>query len=237
MATSFGDALCVRQLGAAAELNLEVHDPCVLKESNNTVVWLRPLPVVAKVATWLAQAGGGLAHELSVLAHLEGADVPVARLARDLEPKLHVHDGLTVLLFTYIECDPTLEVHLGIARATLSAVPSASRPGDAGGATALIAVEDSGYPAEPSPESDPLAWDYARVKFEPEASETVIGSTAEPASRSAPLSRAGGAGGRRSSFVLDQGHAPVCPEHSNSLRRRRFAVRILDLAVPSGMCS
>jgi hypothetical protein len=114
-------------VGVAAELNLEVHDPCVLKDSNNTVVWLRPLPVVAKVATSFARDDGGLARELSVLAHLEGADAPVARLARDLEPKLHVHDGLTVLLLTYIEFDHTLDVPAGIAHATLSAVHEALR--------------------------------------------------------------------------------------------------------------
>jgi len=36
----------------AARFDLPTDQPAVLQESNNTVVWLRPHPVIAKVGKW-----------------------------------------------------------------------------------------------------------------------------------------------------------------------------------------
>ncbi|MDP9401729.1 MAG: aminoglycoside phosphotransferase family protein, partial [Actinomycetota bacterium] len=44
-----GAVLAAVDVGAAH--GIEVSDPVLLHETNNTVVWLRPSPVVAKVAT------------------------------------------------------------------------------------------------------------------------------------------------------------------------------------------
>lgn len=37
-------------LHVAAELGMEIIDPQLLRSTNNTVIWLQPMPVVAKVA-------------------------------------------------------------------------------------------------------------------------------------------------------------------------------------------
>jgi Phosphotransferase enzyme family len=107
--------------------------PLVLKDSNNTIVWLRPLPVVAKVATsTLPGRAAGLAVELDVLAYLTGSGAPVAQLADGLPPELHTAGGRSVLLLDYVEHDPGRPVPPETARAALVSVHDALRgyPGE-----------------------------------------------------------------------------------------------------------
>jgi hypothetical protein len=54
-------------LHVAAELGMEVIDPQLLRSTNNTVIWLQPNPVVAKVAP---KKNGLLAWELVVASTL-----------------------------------------------------------------------------------------------------------------------------------------------------------------------
>ena len=81
---------------------IEVAEPALLQETNNTVVWLRPSSVVAKVATRPAsKLGVRLEHALgSELATL-GADIAVP--VPGLEPVEHLPTGFVVTLWERLE--------------------------------------------------------------------------------------------------------------------------------------
>ncbi len=126
-----GDDRRRRAIVAAVEVargyGLQVSDPLVLKDSNNTVVWLRPLPVVAKVGTNPLALATGLELERDVLAYLGGTDVPVAHLATGLPPELHRAADHSVLLLNYVEHDPAAAIAPTTARAALESVHDALR--------------------------------------------------------------------------------------------------------------
>jgi len=84
-------------------------DPVVIRETNNTVVWLRPHPVIAKVGT-RADSHEGLAreHEVAGALHLMGA--PVAEPLTDASPTRHPATGFMVTLWRRLDHDPTAEV-------------------------------------------------------------------------------------------------------------------------------
>ncbi len=141
-----GDERRRRAVASAVEVveryGLSAPRPLVLKDSNNTVVWLRPLPVVAKVATsTLPGRAQQLALELDVLAHLGGTRAPVAPLAEGLPPELHTAGGLSVLLLSYVEHE-----------ANRSVPPEAARE-------ALVSLHDAlnDYPGDLPAFTDPLA--------------------------------------------------------------------------------
>lgn len=95
-----------RALQAAVEVGtacgIGVTEPVLLQETNNTVVWLRPSPVVAKVATRTAsKLGVRLEHAIgSELATL-GADIAIP--LRGLEPVEHRPTGFVVTLWERLE--------------------------------------------------------------------------------------------------------------------------------------
>ena len=60
-------------------------DPVILSDSNNVVLWLRPAPVVAKVAAGHHR----LALELAVGKHLVTLDAPVVPPAAELPERVH----------------------------------------------------------------------------------------------------------------------------------------------------
>ena len=107
---------------------MSVLDPLVLKDAHNTVVWLRPLPVVAKVATSpLKDPAAGLRLERDVLAHLAGTDASVSHLAKDLPAELHHAGGCPLLLLDYIEHDPAAAIPPATAKRVLKSVQEALR--------------------------------------------------------------------------------------------------------------
>lgn len=61
----------------ARRLGLEPEDPHLIQETNNTVVWLRPLPIVAKVGTH-DYSSSTMLHEHEVASALAAAGAPIA---------------------------------------------------------------------------------------------------------------------------------------------------------------
>jgi hypothetical protein len=81
---------------AGAQSGFRSSDPAVLQEINNTVVWLRPHPVIAKVGKW-PHSREALAREHAVAAMLAGRGAPVAPPVEGIPP---VHDEETGFVVT-----------------------------------------------------------------------------------------------------------------------------------------
>ena len=92
-------------LGLARELGIEVRQPRILKDSNNTMVHLAPAPVVAKVGTSHFRDAKleSLGRELAVAAHLAERGSPTIRPASDVDPGPHVREDVTLTLWRYVE--------------------------------------------------------------------------------------------------------------------------------------
>lgn len=110
MARIEAEELSVRALRAAVavarELGLAVTDPEILRDRGNLIVHLRPSPVVARVAT-LSQALrpdlGRLAREVAVARFLAEAGAPVVGPSTEVDPGPHVHDGLSLSFWRYVD--------------------------------------------------------------------------------------------------------------------------------------
>ena len=92
-------------LGLGRELGIEVRQPRILKDSNNTIVHLAPAPVVAKVGTSHFRDAKleSLARELAVATHLAKRESPTIRPALDVDPGPHVREDVTLTLWRYVE--------------------------------------------------------------------------------------------------------------------------------------
>jgi hypothetical protein len=88
----------------AADLGFSVNDPVVLQETNNTVVWLRPNEVIAKVGKW-AHSDGLLVREHSVGQALALADAPIARPIAGVGPVRDQPTGMVVTLWQRLQTD------------------------------------------------------------------------------------------------------------------------------------
>lgn len=111
----------VRAAAAAARAHgLDVREPRVLADANNTIVHLRPAPVVAKVATtWIRDGPGVLAQELSVAMHVARRSGPMPPPAEEVPVEIHHHDGLAMTFWRYVEHSrdgPTAAVTAGSLR-------------------------------------------------------------------------------------------------------------------------
>lgn len=76
--------------------------PLLLQETNNTVVWLRPHAIVAKVGKW-RHSRQSLIREHAVATALVVDEAPIAPPARDVEPTLDQHSGFMVTLWERLE--------------------------------------------------------------------------------------------------------------------------------------
>jgi hypothetical protein len=76
-------------LDVAAGLGMAVARPQLLRSTNNTVIWLQPFPVVAKVAP---EGNGLLQWELIVASALGGMGAPVVAPLELAGPMVH-HSG------------------------------------------------------------------------------------------------------------------------------------------------
>ena len=92
-------------LNVAGRLGLQVDDPVLLQETNNTVVWLRPCPVIAKVGTH-ADSAELLILEHKVVSALTAAGAPVAPPLADMTPLRDSATGFTVTLWNRLDHDP-----------------------------------------------------------------------------------------------------------------------------------
>lgn len=81
---------------------LVVEEPVLLQETNNTVVWLRPEAVVAKVAT-RADAQADLRLEHAVAAELAAVGAEIAAPLPDALPTTHEESGFVVTLWEKVD--------------------------------------------------------------------------------------------------------------------------------------
>jgi hypothetical protein len=93
---------------SAAALGLRVEDAVVLHASNRIAVRLLPCDVLARVAYVARQAGA--AFEVEVARRLAKTDSPVAALEPRVEPRVYVHDGFVITLWTCYEPASPLQV-------------------------------------------------------------------------------------------------------------------------------
>ena len=85
----------------ASALGLRVDDAVVVHDSNRVAVRLTPCDVLARVMPLVHQTAGDL--EVEVARRLTETGSPVAELAPRVEPRVYVHDGFAVTLWTYYE--------------------------------------------------------------------------------------------------------------------------------------
>lgn len=102
-------------------------DPVILQETNNTVVWLRPHAIIAKVGKW-AHSEEALLREHAVGVALTANDAPIAPPVAGIEPGYDSETGFLVTLWQRLEhdseheIDPTelaeslRQLHRGLAR-------------------------------------------------------------------------------------------------------------------------
>lgn len=92
----------------ALALDLLVDDAIVLQNANRLVLRLLPCDIVARVANLLHQFGA--AFEVELAQRLAKTASPIAALEPRVEPRVYVHDGFVVTLWTYYEPVPPQEI-------------------------------------------------------------------------------------------------------------------------------
>lgn len=126
--TRRGQRATAAALRVAASLGLGgVRQAVILTDWNNTIVWLAPSPIVAKVGTsHFADARlESLERELAVAAHLAARGAPVVSPARDLPPGPHRWHELTVTLWQHVEPAPGAPPRSAAIAAALKSVHEA----------------------------------------------------------------------------------------------------------------
>ena len=88
----------------ARQLGLPSDDPLLIQETNNTVVWLRPHPVVAKVGM-RAESAETLVREYDVAFALAALGAPAVAPLEHVGPLRDERSGFTVTLWHRIEHD------------------------------------------------------------------------------------------------------------------------------------
>jgi hypothetical protein len=100
--------------------------PVVLADAHNTIVWLVPSPVVAKVATSpVGQAANRLTREIAIAEHVASRGGPVARPSPLFEPRLYTSGPLAMTFWEHVEHEPAAELDPRLAAAALGAVHEA----------------------------------------------------------------------------------------------------------------
>ena len=105
----------------AAEQGLRVADAVPVGNGSNTIVHLRPSPVVARVMSGTAvlhrDPRAWLAREIAVGAFLAGRMAAVVGPAEDVDPGPYVHDGLWLSFWEHVELDEAPLAAAGIGQA------------------------------------------------------------------------------------------------------------------------
>ncbi len=83
--------------------------PIVLQETNNTVVWLRPHAIIAKVGTW-RHSVETFTREHAVAVALAASGAPIAPPLSGVDPAHDQETGLIVTLWTKLDHDLEREV-------------------------------------------------------------------------------------------------------------------------------
>lgn len=92
----------------AASFGFVSDDPVVLQETNNTVVWLRPHLVVAKVGKW-QHSPVSMVREHQIAAALAAVDAPVGPPVEGTSPKVDDETGFMVTLWERLDHDAEQE--------------------------------------------------------------------------------------------------------------------------------
>src|SRR5215470_15844448 len=92
----------------ASALGLSASDGVVVHNSNRIAVRLTPCNVLARVAPLAHQAGAEF--EVEVGRRLAEASCPVEQPEPRVEPRVYVHDGFAITLWTYYEAGPSQDV-------------------------------------------------------------------------------------------------------------------------------
>jgi Ser/Thr protein kinase RdoA (MazF antagonist) len=93
-------------VAVAARHGLRGDKAVVLSDASNLLVWLRPAPVVARVATVTSTVRRGdawLAREVAVASHLAAAGAPVVAPSAEIAAGPHRHDGFALSFWTYVD--------------------------------------------------------------------------------------------------------------------------------------
>jgi Ser/Thr protein kinase RdoA (MazF antagonist) len=91
-----------RRFGVRAEA------PVLVQETNNTVVWLRPHPIIAKVGT-RTNSAEMLTREHAVATELAAKGAPIARPLAESLPMQDEESGFVVTLWDRLDHDPNAE--------------------------------------------------------------------------------------------------------------------------------
>jgi Phosphotransferase enzyme family len=105
----------------AEQFRIDVVDPVILQETNNTVVWLRPHDLVAKVGTRLDRAEA-LIREHQVCTVLLAQGTPVARPLEQTAPIRHDPSGFAVTLWHRVRSDPNVVLDPGAVGRSLQVI-------------------------------------------------------------------------------------------------------------------
>lgn len=99
-------------LHVAEDLRINVSDAAVIRDSNNTIVHLKGVDLIAKVGTssLRSDAFTTLHRELEIGRHLAAREAPIAPPASDVRAGPHVHSDTVVTLWTYVEPSPGAKV-------------------------------------------------------------------------------------------------------------------------------
>ena len=93
-------------VAVASQLGLRIDEPVILHDTNNTLVHLRPAPVVARVATMTGTVREGpawLRREVEVASFLTAAGAPVVPPSRQIDPGPHEQNGLALSFWELVE--------------------------------------------------------------------------------------------------------------------------------------
>jgi hypothetical protein len=95
-------------IDVATQLGLVLDEPLLIQETNNTVVWLRPSPIIAKVGTQEGRAET-LIREHDVASALIEVAAPIAPPLPGVGPMRARGTGLVVTLWSRLDHDPDVE--------------------------------------------------------------------------------------------------------------------------------
>jgi len=165
-------------VAVARAAGLRVEDPVLLSQGVNLVVHLRPVPVVARVATWTPLLRPAVARPFTrevqlatALVHLGAPVVPPSDL---LPPGPHVHDGLVLSFWRHVEVLPDRPTAVEAGRAL-------------GRLHEVLAEVDLGWTGDPlDTPFDDLA-EFVRRGAELGADPALVERTGELAGRLRPL--------------------------------------------------
>jgi hypothetical protein len=93
----------------AANHGYVADDPIVLQQTNNTIVWLRPHAIIAKVGTW-SHSAETLTREHAIAGALTASGSLIAPPLAGVEPTLDPETGFLVTLWTRLDHDPAREM-------------------------------------------------------------------------------------------------------------------------------